>query len=216
MSLINDYLRESLRLVAQTIIEWEVSAAIAASHYERNADRRTQRNGYRQRVWQTSLGEIVLHIPKLRKGAYYPAFLESLRHAEPALIAFVQDAYQRGLTLRDMQSALDHLGLTEMHPSHLADMQDQLHDLIARYKSRQNNPQAAVSAISTKIIRLDSPSAELPQASLGGTVQPFALALLEMWLHIRPSVGQGDESLQLLQRIHQALADSTSAVALAA
>lgn len=210
-----EYLRESLRLVTQAIIEWEVSAAIAASHYERKADRRTQRNGYRQRIWQTSLGEIVLHIPKLRKGAYYPAFLESLRQAEPALIDFVQDAYQRGVTLRDIQSALDQLGLAEMHPSQLAEMQDQLGDLIDRYKFRRTNPQA-VSAISTKIIRLDSPTARMPQAALGGTVQPFALALLDTWLQFQHSMGQGDESLLLLQRIHQALTDSTSAVALAA
>ncbi len=70
------FLRESLRVTLQLVMEMEVSAILEASPYERNDQRRAYRNGYRERVWDSPLGEIQLRIPKLRKGTYYPDFIE--------------------------------------------------------------------------------------------------------------------------------------------
>lgn len=46
--------------------------------------------GDRDRAWQTRAGTVELCIPKLSKGSYFPAFLESRRLAEKALAAVVQ------------------------------------------------------------------------------------------------------------------------------
>ncbi len=125
-------LRENLRLITQTMIEWEVSAAIAAAPYERRAERRTQRNGYRQRLWRARVGEIILHIPKLRKGAYYPAFLDTLPRAEPLLLDLAGDAAEGRLTAGQLRDASERLGLLAVHPSQIADLLALLHDLNMR------------------------------------------------------------------------------------
>lgn len=165
-----EYLRESLRLLAQSMIEWEVSAAIAASHYERNTERRTQRNGYRQRTWQTQLGEITLFIPKLRKGAYYPSLLERLAGAESKLRQVAEDAYQKGISQPALENLVEQLDLPRADANHLADISEQLYDLVDRYRGRRSTasyPESTlIYAVSNRIVRLDSPNDDLPRAAL--------------------------------------------------
>jgi putative transposase len=85
-----DFLRESLRWVVQQLMESEVSELIGAEHGQRNPERLAHRNGYRPRRWDTRAGEIELAIPKIRRGSYFPSFLEPRRRSEQALVAVVQ------------------------------------------------------------------------------------------------------------------------------
>ncbi len=70
-----DVIRESVRAVAQGLMEAEISELIGARHSERTEDRATHRNGYRPWRWDTRAGEIELQIPKMRQGSYFPSFL---------------------------------------------------------------------------------------------------------------------------------------------
>jgi putative transposase len=80
-----DLLREMIGFAAQRLMELEVGAATGASYGEKSAERLAQRNGYRDRDWQTTAGTVELRIPKLRRGSYFPGFLEPRRMAEKAL-----------------------------------------------------------------------------------------------------------------------------------
>ena len=64
-----DFLREALRVLVDGIMDAEVSAQIGAQHGERSPERVTYRNGYRNRTWDTRVGTMELHIPKLREGS---------------------------------------------------------------------------------------------------------------------------------------------------
>jgi putative transposase len=79
-----DVIRESVRAVAQELMEAEVSELIGAQLGERTEDRATHRNGYRARRWDTRAGEIELQIPKIRQGSYFPSFLQPRRRSEQA------------------------------------------------------------------------------------------------------------------------------------
>src|ERR671916_59473 len=106
-----DVIRESVRAVAQELMEAEISELIGAQHGERTEDRATHRNGYRSRRWDTRAGEIELQIPKMRQGSYFPGFLEPRRRSEQALLAVVQQAYVCGVSTRRVDQLVESLGL---------------------------------------------------------------------------------------------------------
>jgi putative transposase len=108
-----DVLREAVRLVAQELMEADVTALIGAAHGERNPDARmTQRNGYRRREWDTRAGMIELEIPKLRRGSYFPhGLLEPRKRGEQALLSVVQQAYVCGVSTRRVDQLVESLGL---------------------------------------------------------------------------------------------------------
>src|SRR5688572_4160234 len=95
-----EFRRAVLRLTLQALMEWEVSAAIHAGHYERIGSRKTYRNGYRERQYLSRLGEITLHIPKLRRGTYTPRFL---REAEPLILDWSHRVFLREVRGDDIQ-----------------------------------------------------------------------------------------------------------------
>jgi putative transposase len=107
-----DFLRESLTWVVQQLMEVEVSELVGAARGERVPEERlTHRNGYRARAWATRAGELELAIPKLRRGSYFPSFLEPRRRSEQALVSVVQEAYVAGVSTRKVDQVVESLGL---------------------------------------------------------------------------------------------------------
>src|SRR3954465_796836 len=107
-----DVIRESVRLVAQELMEAEVSELIGAAHGERRPeDRVTHHNGYRPRRWDTRAGEIDLQIPKIRQGSYFPSILQPRKRSEQALVSVVQQAYVCGVSTRRVDQLVESLGL---------------------------------------------------------------------------------------------------------
>jgi transposase-like protein len=106
-----DALREGVRVLAQAVMETEVSTQIGAAPYERSPERVAYRNGYRTRRWDTRVGSIELKIPKVSAGAYFPSLLEPRRRGERALHAVVVEAYVKGVSTRKVDDLVQALGI---------------------------------------------------------------------------------------------------------
>lgn len=107
-----DVIRESVKAVAQELMEVEISELVGAERGERcPEDRATHRNGYRPRRWDTRAGEIELQIPKMRQGSYFPSFLQPRKRSEQALVSVVQQAYVCGVSTRRVDQLVESLGL---------------------------------------------------------------------------------------------------------
>jgi putative transposase len=131
-----DFLRQSVALLMRLLMDAEVQALIGADRYQRTEERTTQRNGYRERTWQTRVGEIDLTIPKLRDGSYFPSFLEPRRRAERALLAVIQQAYIEGVSTRKVDDLVQALGLSGIDKSTVSRICQELDTAVTAFRTR--------------------------------------------------------------------------------
>src|SRR6266487_4391428 len=127
-----DLLREGVRVLAQAVMETEVSGQIGAAPYERSGGR----NGYRTRSWDTRVGTIELKIPKVTAGTYFPSLLEPRRRAEKALHSVVVEAYVKGVSTRKVDDLVRALGIDGISRSEVSRICKSLDQEVAAFLAR--------------------------------------------------------------------------------
>jgi transposase-like protein len=150
-----DFLREGVRVLAQALMEVEVSGQIGAAHSQRTPQRATYRNGYRPRDWDTRAGTVELQIPKLRQGSYFPSLLEPRRRAERALAAVVAQCYVEGVSTRRVDDIARQMGLDGISKSQVSRVCAELDEVVAAWRNRPLDagpyPFLWVDALSMKV-----------------------------------------------------------------
>ena len=132
-----DFLREGVRVLAQAVMEAEVTELTGAAKGERNpAERLTHRNGYRDRRWDTRVGTIDLAVPRVRDGSYLPSLLDPRRRTERALLAVVQEAYVSGVSTRRVDDLVRALGIEGISKSEVSRICAALDMEVAAFRSR--------------------------------------------------------------------------------
>jgi len=131
-----DVVRELLGHVVQRLMDFEIEQRCGAEYGERTADRANRRNGYRDRLWETRVGSVDLRIPKLRKGSYFPSFLEPRRTAEKALVAVIQEAYIQGISTRSVDELVKSMGMTGISKSEVSRLCGEIDERVNAFLSR--------------------------------------------------------------------------------
>ena len=131
-----DFLREMIEVISNRLMEMDVEGLTGAARGERSAARTNQRNGYRERAWETRVGTVDLAIPKLRKGSYFPAFLEPRRTAEKALTAVIQEAYVHGVSTRSVDDLVQAMGMTGISKSQVSRLCAEIDERVQAFLNR--------------------------------------------------------------------------------
>ena len=130
------FLREMIGFAAERLMQLETEGLCGAAPGERTAERRNQRNGYRDRDWETRAGTVELRIPKLRRGSYFPAFLEPRRMAEKALTAVIQEAYIQGISTRSVDELVKAMGMEGISKSQVSRLCGEIDERVGAFLSR--------------------------------------------------------------------------------
>ncbi len=131
-----DLLREMIQYVAQRMMDMDVEGLCAAGYAERSPERLNSRNGYRERLWETRAGSVDLKIPKLRKGSYFPGFLEPRRTAEKALAAVIQEAYIQGVSTRSVDELVKAMGMSGISKSQVSRLCGEIDERVNAFLNR--------------------------------------------------------------------------------
>ena len=132
-----DFLREGVRVLAQAVMEAEVTELTGVAKGERNPDARlTHRNGYRERRWDTRVGTIDLAVPRVRDGSYLPSLLDPRRRTERALLAVIQEAYGLGVSTRRVDDLVRALGIEGISKSEVSRICAALDAEVSAFRAR--------------------------------------------------------------------------------
>ena len=132
-----DLLKDLAEAVLQKLMDYDVDNLIGAGRYERSDGRTTQRNGYRPRELETRLGTLELKIPKLRKGSYFPGFLEPRKTAERALVAVIQEAWIQGVSTRKVDDLVQAMGMSGISKSQVSKLCEDIDDRVNSFLDRK-------------------------------------------------------------------------------
>lgn len=154
-----DFLREALAAFLHALMDAEVTTQAGAAYGERSQARLSQRNGYRERRWDTRAGTLDLAIPKLRSGSYYPTFLEPRRRSEQALLAVIQQAYIEGVSTRRVDDLVRALGCDGISKSQVSRICEELDASVEVFRGRpldaQPYPYLWLDALTQKVREAD-------------------------------------------------------------
>jgi len=131
-----DPIRAMAEMITDFVMEAEVSAEIGAEPYERAAERTTQRNGYRERRWDTRLGTLNLQVPKVREGGYIPSFIEHRRRSEQAMVSVIQEAVVQGVSTRKIEAVLKQFGIAGVSAGQVSQLCAGLDEKVHQFRER--------------------------------------------------------------------------------
>ena len=149
-----DTLREGVRVMTQALMELEVAQHLGAERYQRSPERQGERNGYRDRNWDTRVGTLELRVPRVRDGSFFPGLLELRKRAERALVATVREAYVQGVSTRRVDDLVKALGLDGISKSQVSRLCQELDTEVERFRTRKldgNYPYVWVDATFLKV-----------------------------------------------------------------
>lgn len=132
----DDPLRAMAEMMADFVMEAEVTEKVGAAPHERSEERTTHRNGHRERRWDTRLGTLRLQVPKLREGGYVPSFIEHRKRSEQALISVIQEAVVKGVSTRKIEAVLEQFGIAGVSAGQVSQLCTTLDEKVRQFRER--------------------------------------------------------------------------------
>jgi len=131
-----DFLRLIVERVVQAVLETEMTAHLHADPYERSADRRGYRNGYKPRQLNTRVGTLTLQVPQDRDGTFSTQLFARYQRNEKALVLALMEMYVEGVSTRNVREITQVLCGTSFSKSLVSELAGQLDEELEAWRKR--------------------------------------------------------------------------------
>jgi len=131
-----DFLRLIVERVVQAVLETEMTAHLHAEPYERSADRRGYRNGYKPRQLNTRVGTLTLQVPQDRDGTFSTQLFARYQRNEKALVLALMEMYVEGVSTRNVREITEVLCGTSFSKSLVSELAGQLDEELEAWRKR--------------------------------------------------------------------------------
>ena len=117
--------------IARSLLETLVNEVMDEQATELAGEEGVSRNGYRERALLTQVGEIVLRIPKLREGTYFPDdVVRKWSRTDTALASAICEMWVQGVSTRKVERVAEQLGIAEMSRSRVSRLASSLDEQV--------------------------------------------------------------------------------------
>jgi len=131
-----DFLRGLVERTVQEILEAEMTAHLGAGRYERSAERKGQRNGYRPRTLHTRVGTLTLLVPQDRESTFSTQLFARYQRHEKALVLALMEMYIEGVSTRKVAEITEVLCGTSFSKSLVSHLAGELDTELAAWRAR--------------------------------------------------------------------------------
>ena len=134
-----EFLKIFMQESFQEFLEQEIAVHLGALPYERTANRRGHRNGYKPRQLNTRVGKLFLSIPQTRDGSFSTELFERYQRSEQALICCLQEMVINGVSTRKVKRITEQLCGLDFSRSQVSEISKKLDTDIQTWLNRPLN-----------------------------------------------------------------------------
>ncbi|HAF71199.1 MAG: Transposase mutator type [Acetothermia bacterium 64_32] len=151
----DDGLARLVEQVVNQILEAQLTEQLKAAPYERTPDRQGYRNGHREKLLKTRVGELTLLVPRLRSGHFSTDLFERYQRSEQALLLAMIEMVINGVSTRKVRAIVEELCGTEFSRSTVSELCKRLdlvvHEWNERSLAHQEYPFLLVDALVLRV-----------------------------------------------------------------
>jgi putative transposase len=189
--------------VLNQVLEAQVTEHLGAQPYERSANRKAYRNGYRARTLTTRVGSLVLHVPQVRDGSFSPTLFARYQRSEQAFVLALMEMVLNGVSTRKVAAITEELCGTRFSRSTVSHLCTALDARVQAWNERplggQAYPFVMVDALVVKVRRDDAVRAT-SALIVSGVNEQGMRELLGLWLGDSESEGTWTDMFAGLKR----------------
>jgi transposase-like protein len=131
-----DFLRGLVERVVQQVLDAEMTRFLGAGSYERSAERRGWRKGFKPRVLKPRVGKLELLVPKDREGQFQTELFARYQRREKALVLSMLEMYIAGVSTRKVSAITEALCGLEVSRSQVSALAERLDLELSAWRNR--------------------------------------------------------------------------------
>lgn len=151
----DDGLARLVENIVNQILNAQAAEQLKAKPYERTEDRQGYRNGHRDKVLKSRVGELALMVPRLRRGHFSTELFERYQRSEQALLLAMIEMVVNGVSTRKVRAVVEELCGTEFSKSTVSSLCKGLDEIVKEWSERdlgsQEYPFLLVDAIVIRV-----------------------------------------------------------------